>query len=231
MLPSHIRRPWPGGLEVVLLPRAYLALLYQFLGLPLAIAGFSWWATGLGLSLGLTVIGVGLLLGFAHLVSVRGLAFVQGRIAWGLSGVPDLDLPLVPEGAGFWDRLRALLVDPTTWCSQLYVILRLPLGVAGFALVVSLLALSGGLILAAGLHWATAGLGPDGLAHLQVMGQPFTVDPGDLQWPAVLATMPRFGRLTAVVLGLGGMVGTLHLALGLAWLDGRMARALLGRDC
>ena len=225
---AHTRtQAWPGWLDIALEPRAYGALIYQLVGLPLGIACFTWLMVGLSLSLGLAVIGIGLLLGFGLIISVRGLALVQGRIVWGLSGMPALDLPLIPEGSGFWDRFRALLSDSATWLSQLYLLLRFPMGILGFTLLICLISMSAACILAAGLHWASSNVGADGLAHVQAFGSTFTFDPGDVEWPTFLFQMKSFGRVIAVATGILGLLGSLHLALALTWLDGRLAKALL----
>ena len=220
---------WPGWLDIALEPRAYGALIYQLVGLPLGILGFTWLVTGLSLSLGLSIIGLGLLLGFGFVISVRGLALAEGHLVWNLSGMPSTEMPLIPEGNGFWGRFRALLVDPATWLSQVYLLLRLPMGILGFTLLICLITLSSACILAAGLHWASTQVGADGLAHVQAFGSTFTFDPGDVELPASLFGMGAFGRVTAVAVGLLGLLGSLHLALALTWMDGCLAKALLSR--
>ena len=224
--PSH---PWPTWLGIALEPRAYMALIYQLVGLPLGIAGFVLLVTGLSLSLGLAVLGIGLLLGFCLMILVRGLALTQGRIAWGLTGMTVLDLDIIPVRNGLWERFKALVLDPTTWLAQLYVLLRLPLGILGFVLMICLISLSSACILAAGLQWASVHVGPDGFSHLQAFGTTLTVDPGELDLPYFMLNMHTFGRVTTIAVGLCGLLGTLHLALGLTWLDGRLAKELLDR--
>lgn len=227
-MPEHGKPiAWPGWLDIALEPRAYGAVIYQLISLPLGIACFTWLVVGLSLSLGLAVLGIGLLLGFGLIISVRGLALAQGRIAWGLAGLPTVDLPLLPLGTGFWDRFRALLSDPATWLSQIYLLLRLPLGILGFTSLICLISLSSASILVAGLQWASTNVGPDGLAHLQAFGSTLTFDPGDVDLPPFLFQMRSFGRITAVAIGVFGLVGSLHLALALTWLDGRLAKLLL----
>lgn len=229
-MPSNSLSPsWPDWLGIALEPRAYGAVAYQLLSLPLGIAGVVWLTAGLGLSLGLAILGVGILLGFCLLASVRGIALLQGKIVWSLAGQASLDLSIFPDGSGFWDRLRRLLVDPTTWLSQLYVFLRLPLGILGFALLLSTILLSSSCILAAGVHWASHQAGPDGLATIQVFGAPFTFQPDDCEFPPFLLGLGGFGRLSLVAAGIGGLLGSLHLALALTWLEGRLARTLLSR--
>lgn len=218
---------WPGWLDIALEPRAYGAVIYQLIGLPMGIACFTWLVVGLSLSLGLAVLGIGLLLGFGLIISVRALALAQGRIVWGLAGMSGVDLPLLPKGSGFWDRFRSLLSDPATWLSQLYLLLRLPMGILGFTLLICVISLSSASILAAGLQWASTNVGPDGLAHLQAFGSTLTFDPGDVELPTFLFQMKSFGRVMAVAIGIFGLVGSLHLALALTWLDGRLARLLL----
>lgn len=219
---------WPGWMEIALEPRAYGALLYQFLSLPLGILGFVWLSTGLSLSLGLAVVGIGVLIGFILLISVRGLALAQAYVACGLTHLGTARTPLVPEGTGFWNRYRVILLDPTTWLAQLYVLLRLPIGIIGFFLCLTLIMASAAVLGAALIPWAAGQVGPDGVAHIQAMGHTLTLEPGDVEWS--LVQLSPFARVTTFCAGLLGLLGSLHVALGLTWLDGRLAQALLSRN-
>jgi hypothetical protein len=78
------------------------------------------------------------------LVSVRGIALVEGRLVEALLGVR------MPRRAAFLsrgnlklsDRLKILVTEKRTWLSILYMLLQLPLGILYFTLVVVLMALS-----------------------------------------------------------------------------------------
>ncbi|MCK4237440.1 MAG: sensor domain-containing protein, partial [Candidatus Krumholzibacteria bacterium] len=68
-------------------PRAYAAFLYMLFSLATGIVYFTWAITGLSLSAGLVVLIIGLPFFGLFLLSVRGLALVEGRIIEALLGV------------------------------------------------------------------------------------------------------------------------------------------------
>ena len=221
--------PWPDFFEIALAPRAYGALLYQIAGLPLGIAAFTWVVTGLSLSLGLVVIGIGLVLGLAYLVSCRGLAVALGRLAAAIAGMPAPEALAMPEGPGFWSRLGALLSNPASWGAQASLLLRMPWGIAAFTLLVTLLSLSLAAVLAAILPWQQIQLGPDGLLHLS--GHSWNLQ-GDLLFPPILEGLrnhPASTRLLSAAAGLFGFLATLHGALALTRAEAWLAWTLLRR--
>ncbi|MCL2679266.1 MAG: sensor domain-containing protein [Dehalococcoidia bacterium] len=124
-------------------PRMWGSMLYLLLSLGTGIFYFTWVVTGISLSAGLAVLIIGAPFFVLFLLSVRGLAWVEGRIVEGLLG------PRMPRRApyssgsnGFWQRLKTLFIDRYTWLSSIYMILMLPLGVAYFSALVTLLASS-----------------------------------------------------------------------------------------
>jgi Putative sensor len=128
---------------VFLDPRAYGALLYMFLSLATGILYFTWAVTGMALSLGLSVLIIGLPFFLFFLASVRLFALLEGRLVESLLGVR---MPRRPQFAGrggsLWQRLRSRLADRRTWTTLLYMVLKLPLGVVSFSLFTALLSLS-----------------------------------------------------------------------------------------
>ncbi len=221
--------PASGFLDPALSPRAYGALLYQIAGLPLAIAAFTWVMVGVPLSLGLSFIGLGLLLGLAYLLATRGLAVAQGRLVAWLVDMEGPTAPPLPEAVGFWARLGALLKDPASWGAQAYLLLRMPLGVLGFTLVLTFLVLSLTALGLGLLPWHRAQLLGDGSLILSARTWSGTVDLGACPAMAWLVKHPGPTRLTAAALGFLGFLGTLHAALALTRAEAKAACALLRR--
>jgi hypothetical protein len=124
-------------------PRAWGALLYMLISLVTGIVYFTWAVTGLSLSLSLAIFIFGLLFGVFFLVSLRGLALLEGRIVEGLLGVQMPRRPsFVQQGTSWFDRLKANLTDKHVWRSLIYFLFQMPLGVLYFSLIVTLFSLS-----------------------------------------------------------------------------------------
>ncbi len=127
--------------------RAWTSLLYMFLSLGTGIAYFTWVVTGLSLSAGLAVLIIGVPFFALFVLSVRGLAWLEGRIVEGLLG------ERMPRRArfsdnpkGLWPRFKAMFTDRYTWFSMIYMILMLPLGITYFTVTITLLSISAALI-------------------------------------------------------------------------------------
>jgi hypothetical protein len=123
--------------------RTYRVAAYLLIGLPLGILDFVLLVTGLSLGLGLFVTLLGIPVLVATLVLARTLASFERRLAWSL-----LDAPMPRRrGAlgelegGLWQRLRALVGGPRTWWEVAFLLLRLPLGILDFTVVVTIVAL------------------------------------------------------------------------------------------
>jgi hypothetical protein len=221
--------PETGFLDPALSPRAYGALLYQIAGLPLAIAAFTWVMVGVPLSLGLSFIGIGLLLGLVYLLATRGLAVAQGRLVAWLADVEGPTAPPLPEATGFWLRLGALLKDPASWGAQAYLLLRMPLGILGFTLVLTFLLLSCVTLGIGLLPWHHADLLGDGDVFLTARHWSGTLELGSSRLAMWFVKHPGPTRLTAGALGFVGLVMTLHTALALTRAEAKAACALLRR--
>ena len=128
-------------------PRTYGAMFYSILALATGIFYFAWVVTGLSLSLGLSMIIIGIPFVILFLGSVRLLSLVEGRIVETMLGermprrplYADRELPLLA-------RIGRMFTDPRTWSTLVYMVAMLPLGILYFAVAVSLLATSLGLI-------------------------------------------------------------------------------------
>ncbi len=117
--------------------QTYRNLLFLAAGIPIAavvlglvIAGWTSIAV-----LAITPLVVPLLLGYRALVGL--LARGDGKLARSLLGVRP-DPPAWSEGRGFWGRAKAVVLDPTFWRQQGYLLMRMTLG---FAFAVGELAL------------------------------------------------------------------------------------------
>jgi uncharacterized membrane protein len=186
----------------------YGALLYMIMSLATGIFYFTWAVTGLSLSAGLIVLVIGVPFMAAFLVSVRGLALVEGRIIEGVLGerMPRR-IPFFRRDLGWWGGLKALFGDRTTWSAILYMVLQLPLGIVYFTTVITLTAVSLGLMAEPILTY--------------VFGLPI-VQRGEHAY-----YLPGWSMPIVVALGFVLLVGTFHAVRGLGRLHARYAKALL----
>ena len=130
-------------------PRTYGAMFYAVLALATGIFYFTWVVTGIALSLGLSVIIIGIPFVILFLGSVRLLSLVEGRIVEVMLGermprrplYADRELPMLT-------RIGGMFTDPRTWSTLVYMLLMLPLGILYFVLAVALLSVSVALVVA-----------------------------------------------------------------------------------
>jgi hypothetical protein len=193
--------------------QAYLNLVYLLAAFPLGVFYFVYLVSGLSIGLSLLIVWVGipilllvgagwwLLASFERLIAIHWL---------------KVDIPAMAEpsndNAGVWMRFQAYLTNPVTWKSLLYLLVKFPLGIATFAIVVTLVSLA-----------------------LAFLSMPFTYQiqpslqigisfgPGYPAW--------RIDNLIEALLG--ALIGlllwpvSLHVSNGLAWVHARFARLML----
>lgn len=189
-------------------PRAYAALIYMFLSLVTGILYFTWGVVGISVSAGLIVLIVGFPILTLFLISVRGVALVEGRLVEAVLGVRMPRRPVfLAKSAGFWRRVRMVFADRSTWTAFLYMILLLPLGIIYFTLVTTFVAVSAALMATPILRY---------VFHLPTM----RIGLNDYFMPGW--TMP-----IVVAVGFLLLVLTLHFAKALGGLHGKFAKALL----
>jgi uncharacterized membrane protein len=190
-------------------PRAYLSLLYLLLALVTGIAYFTFATAGLSLSLGLAILIIGVPFFLLFIGAARIIALAEGRIVETLLGTRMPRRPAYPDReTPFVRRIVEMLKDPRTWGTLLYLLAMLPLGVFYFSFAVVGLAVSATVIvLPVVLLLYDAGIvNIDG----NVVGAPPT---------AVLPLISIAGVLLLTV--------TMHLARGIGYLHGQLAKSLL----
>jgi hypothetical protein len=123
-------------------------LLYLLLSFPLGILYFVFLVTGLSLSAGLMVTLIGFPLLTAVLAGAQAFIRLEKRLAsdWLHLSFPATDAPREPLNLSFLRRAWALLKDPQTYMSVLWLLLRFPLGILNFVVTVTLGSVTVGLI-------------------------------------------------------------------------------------
>ena len=189
-------------------PLAYSSLFYMLLSLATGIFYFTWVVTGLSLSLGLSILIFGLPFAVLFISTVRALSLVEGRLIESMLGVRMPRRPLYADrGKPFGARIKAMFVDPRTWSTLLYMMLKLPLGIIYF--VFAVIGLTIPLALAVSpITNATFGIG--------------IVNTDDYVLAPPLWALPLTLAVGAVLLCL-----TLHVARGIGQMQGQLAKHFL----
>lgn len=124
-------------------PHAWGTMMYMVLSLVTGIVFFTWVVTGLSLSISLSLFIFGLPLAILFLLSVRGLALLEGRLVEALLGerMPRRSI-FSSKNMKLLERLKVLVMDKNTWLAMLYMVLQLVFGILYFTLVVTVFSLS-----------------------------------------------------------------------------------------
>jgi uncharacterized membrane protein len=204
----------PGLFGVLVDPRAYGALIYMLLSLATGIFYFTWAVTGVSLTLGLAILIIGIPFALLFIGSIRVISWVEGRVVEALLGVRmPRRLPTQEEGGSIWSRIKRMLADGRTWGSLFYMVLQLPLGIIYFTLAVTLGVTSGSFI-AGGFYELSTGKNVVRLDSYPELD-------------ALLST--PHGLVLLIIVGLIGILFTLHVARGIGFIHGKIAEALLVR--
>jgi uncharacterized membrane protein len=191
--------------------RAWGALLYMLIAFVTGVFYFTWAITGLSLSVSLSIFIFGLPFALLFLLSVQGLALLEGRIVEALLGVRMPRRPLFTQRGLKWlERLKLLVLDKHTWLSILYMIVQFVFGTIYFVVFVTLLSFSLSFIAIPFLQ-EILGMGAimsnDIRYYLPTWSYPLLIFGGILLWTAFM-----------------------NIARGVGQLHGRLAKSMLVTD-
>ncbi len=196
-------------LGVVVNPQTYLNLAYLLLAFPLGIFYFVFLVTGFSLGIGLAILWIGIPLLIGILLLSRTFANFERRLTSKLLNI-EIAQP-TPDGVQktFWQRAKAVVIDPGTWAEVFYLFSKFVLGIISFVIVVALLATSLGLM-ATPFFW-----------------NQWSIEAWDVGIPGIW-TVDSFPKALGVSV-IGAIIGvaSLHLTNGLAWLYGEYSKAIL----
>jgi uncharacterized membrane protein len=190
--------------------QAWSAFLYMLLsGLTGCIYGM-WILMGASISFFSLILIIGLPLTGLFLLSVRGIALVEGRIVEALLGLRMPRRPLfVQKGLSWSDKLKALITESHTWKSLAYMILHFPVGILYFFGAVILFSVSLKCFLYPLWYW---GLGRPLITFSQAVYPPV--------WSIPLISIAGLVMLPLI----------LHLAKSVGQIHGRFAKFMLVRN-
>ncbi|MBP6749767.1 MAG: sensor domain-containing protein [Xanthomonadaceae bacterium] len=204
---------------VVVDPRAYAALFYMLLSLATGIFYFAWVVTGLSVSITLAVVIIGIPFTILFFGSIRVLSLVEGRIVEVMLGERMPRRPLYGDrGKPLMQKIAGLFTDPRSWTTLLYMGLMMPLGTVYFTVAVSAIAISLAFIgapLAVWLGYAKVNNDYEAWVFLGMENDTLGTSHG-------YATLPL-----VFVVGIALFFLTLHLARGIGYLHGHLAKHLL----
>jgi len=123
-------------------PRAWGALFYMFIAFVTGVFYFSWAVTGLALSVSFSIFIFGLLVALLFLMSVRGLALLEGRLVEALLGIRMPRRSMFLPEAKWIDRLKGLATDKHTWLMLVYMVFQFVLGTIYFMAITTVLSFS-----------------------------------------------------------------------------------------
>ena len=188
--------------------RAWGSLLYMLIAFVTGVAYFSWAVTGLSVSISFAIFIFGLPVALLFLLSVRGVAWLEGRLVEALLGVrmPRRQL-FAPQKAKLIERIKTLVMDKHTWLSILYMLLQFVLGTVYFVVLVTVFSL------------ALTGIA---IPILQEVFHLPVVQNGNLHY-----YLPTWGYPLVILAGILLWTVTMHLVKLVGGLHGRYAKALL----
>jgi signal transduction histidine kinase len=140
----------PGAL----LRQLALDTVYLVLALPMGILTFTWVVTGWSVGLALLITFIGLPILMVTVYASRWMAWIERRRAALVLGEPIRDIYKPPASGHFFDRVRAMFSDPSTWKDLAWHLL-LPIGIADFVVAVTAWSASLGLVSIPAWWWAT----------------------------------------------------------------------------
>ena len=192
--------------------RAWGALLYMLIAFVTGMFYFTWAVTGVSLSVTFVIFIFGLPLALLFLLSVRGLALLEGRLVEALLGIRMPRRPLFShQGMKWFDRLKALVTDKHTWLMLVYMFIQFVLGTMYFVAITTVLSFSLSFIAIPLIQ--------------EVSKEPLLVF-GSVTHYAV----PQWSYPLCILVGILLWTTFMHIVRGIGQLHGRLAKWLLVSD-
>ncbi len=207
--PKSPRSFWAKFFGVAAQPRTWSAFLYIFLSALTSFFFGMWVLLGGTFSLISLALIIGIPVTGLFLLSLRGIALMEGRIVEALLGVRMPRKPIfIREGLTWRQKYKALVTESTTWKVLAYLILHFPLAWLHFLIVFVMFGFSLKSVFYPVWYW--------GLSRpLITIGQPF--------YP------PAWSYPLLVLAGIFLFFATLHLAGLMGKIHGRFAKSMLVR--
>ncbi len=226
--PAPPREPSANPLKrffgIYLDPRAYTSLFFMLLALVTGTVYFTFAMSGLSLSLGLSILIIGVPVFLVFIAIARVIALGEGRLIEAVSGERMPRRPVHPGPPRGWlERIGDMLGDLRTWTTLAYLLVMLPLGILYFLIAV----------LGLGLGFAFVAMGPIALSERFGLWHSSALVVSDSSEWQVFGHWPHstVGLIAAAILctllGVLLVTGMLHLARGIGRLHAAMAKSLL----
>jgi uncharacterized membrane protein len=123
--------------------RAWGASLYAIMSFLTGMIYGLWALFGLSVTLVTLLLIIGIPVTGLYLLSVRGIALMEGRIVEALLGVRMPRKPVfVSQNLSWKDKFKSLITDSYTWKSLVYMIIHFPLGLVYGGITLVLFSLS-----------------------------------------------------------------------------------------
>ncbi|HWW59977.1 MAG TPA: sensor domain-containing protein, partial [Thermoanaerobaculia bacterium] len=134
--------------KVAARPSTYGNVAYVWLAFPLGIAYFVLLVTGSALSLGLSLLWIGLAIMLAFVLSIRGLGDFERLLSKWLLGESLTARAWPARSQRFFPWLGSILKDSTTWKGALFLLVKFPVGILCWVVSVATFAVSAAFLLA-----------------------------------------------------------------------------------
>jgi signal transduction histidine kinase len=135
-----VRSPGRPAATILCAPfagRSWSELGYALIGLPLGVAGFAFTVATLSVGLGILSLVIGLPLIAAGSIVARWFGALDRAVARRLLGMNVAEPAPLQVQPGFLGWFRSQLTDVVAWRARAYLLLRLPLSVAAFAVALT----------------------------------------------------------------------------------------------
>jgi len=114
--------------NVVARQSTYRNIAYVWLAFPLGLVYFVLLTTGSALSIGLSLLWIGLVIALVFVLSLRGLGNFERLLSTWLLGEPVGMPSAAARETKVWGWLKSILKDPATWKGTLFLAVKFPIG-------------------------------------------------------------------------------------------------------